>query len=205
MGEIVIWGRLNSHNVKKVVWLAEEMALPYIRRDVGGPFGMDTAYLAKNPNALIPTIDDGDLTLWESNAILRYLAAQYGGERWWNSDPATRALGDRWMDWHFTYADNQRPAFVSLVRKPEPERDAIVIEQAVGGCAALLAVLEEHLSGHDWLSGDDFGIGDIPMGCYIHTWFALPIERPPFPAIRRWYERLLARPPYRDFVAIPLT
>ena len=77
---LTIWGRINSHNVKKVVWLAEEMGLAYDRRDVGGPFGMDAGYRALNPNALIPTIEDDGFVLWESNSILRYLAANHGGE-----------------------------------------------------------------------------------------------------------------------------
>ena len=95
---LTIWGRLNSHNVKKVAWFAEELGIPYVRHDVGGAFGMDASYLAKNPNALIPTVEDGDLVLWESNAILRYLAARHGGERLWPGDPAERARADRWMD-----------------------------------------------------------------------------------------------------------
>lgn len=205
MSALTIWGRINSHNVKKVVWLVEELALPWVRHDVGGKFGMDAAYLAKNPNALIPTIEDGEDTLWESNTILRYLAAKHGGERWFPADPARRALAERWMDWHFAYAEAQRGAFVALVRKPEGERDPAVIAAAVAACANLLPVLDAHLATDDWLSGDDFGIGDIPMGCYIHTWFTLPIERPPFPALRAWYDRLLERRAYREFVAIPLT
>ena len=82
-----IWGRLNSHNVKKVAWFAEELGLAYERRDIGGQFGYTDAYLALNPNRLIPTIEDGKVVLWESNAILRYMAAEYGGERWFPTDP----------------------------------------------------------------------------------------------------------------------
>lgn len=205
MDKLVIWGRINSHNVKKVVWLAEEMGLAYNRHDVGGQFGMDEVYLAKNPNALIPTIEDGDVTLWESNTILRYLTARHGGERWFPDDPALRAMAERWMDWHFTYAEAQRGAFVNFIRKPEAERDPATVAASVAACVRLLPVIEAHLAAKDWLSGDRFGIGDIPMGAYVHTWFNLPIERPPFPALRRWYDRLLERAPYREFVAIPLT
>ncbi|AKM09700.1 glutathione S-transferase family protein [Croceicoccus naphthovorans] len=205
MTELTIWGRINSHNVKKVVWLTEEIGLPYVRHDVGLQFGMDDAYLAKNPNALIPTIDDGDLTLWESNTILRYLAAKHGGERWWPADPAVRALNERWMDWHFGYASAQHGAFWQNVRVPPDQRDPDAISRSVEATARRIAVLEAHLACNDYLSQGDFGIGDIPMGCYIHTWFALPIDRPAFPNVRRWYDRLLERPAYREYVAIPLT
>jgi len=199
-----IWGRLNSHNVKKVVWLAEELGLDYERTDVGGKFGMDDAYLAKNPNALIPTIEDGRVVLWESNTIVRYLAAQYGGDRWWPADPAQRARGERWMDWQGDYANAQRDAFVGYVRTPEAERNYAAIEQSVAACAKKLTVLEHYLGETPWLSGENCGVGDIPMGVYIWTWFSLPIERPEFPRIANWFARLKERAGY-DQVAIPLS
>mgnify|MGYP002652314797 CR=1 FL=1 len=202
---LTIWGRLNSHNVKKVVWLAEEIGLPYHRIDTGGAFGMDDAYRAKNPNALIPTIDDGDVTLWESNAILRYLAARHGGEQWWPADPATRAMADRWMDWQFTYADAQRDAFVNLVRRPPEQRDMAAVERAAATCAKQMAILDRQLADTPWLSGDAIGIGDVPMGVYAHTWFTLPIERPDLPHVAGWYARLRERAGYANQVMIPLT
>lgn len=201
---LTIWGRLNSHNVKKVVWFAEELGIAYRRIDAGGKFGLDADYLAKNPNALIPTIEDGKIVLWESNAILRYLAAEYGGERWWPAEPSQRALGDRWMDWQADYAETQRNAFVQLVRKPESERDQALIDRAVAASAKRMAVLDRHLGGSAWLSGDDFGIGDIPMGVYAHTWFNLPIDRPDLPNLAAWHQRLRQRPAYAQ-VAIPLS
>lgn len=202
---LTIWGRLNSHNVKKVAWLAEELGLDYRRVDVGGKFGMDADYLAKNPNALIPTIEDGKVVLWESNAILRYLAAEYGGERWWPADPAKRAAGDRWMDWQAGYADAQRDVFLSLVRTPESERDPTAIERSIAASAKQLAVLERYLGETPWLSGEEMGIGDIPMGVYAYTWFTLPITRPDFPNIAAWYARIRERPGFAEQVAIPLT
>jgi glutathione S-transferase len=158
-----IWGRLNSHNVKKVVWLAEELTLPYERIDAGGAFGMDAAYLAKNPNRLIPTIEDGDFILWESNAILRYLADAHPGGGLWPGTPQERALADRWMDWQFAYADAQRDLFINLVRKAPDERDMDAVARSVAACAKMLEVLEEALVRDPWLSGASFGIGDIPM------------------------------------------
>jgi glutathione S-transferase len=202
---LTIWGRLNSHNVKKVAWLAVELGLEFERIDVGGQFGMDAAYLAKNPNALIPTIEDGDFVLWESNAILRYLAARYGGERWWPADAMARALADRWMDWQFGYADAQRDAFLQNVRTAEDDRKPELIATSVANSASLLAVMERTLSEQTWLSGDAFGIGDIPMGVYAWTWFNLPIDRPTFPAIENWYARIRQRPGYAEQVGIPLS
>jgi glutathione S-transferase len=202
---LTIWGRLNSHNVKKIAWFAVELGIDFVRHDVGGQFGMDAAYRARNPNALIPTIEDGDVTLWESNAILRYLAAQYGGEAWWPADPSRRATGDRWMDWQGTYAEAQRDAFVNLVRKSEAERDQGAIERSVTAAARQLAVLDRYLGETPWLSGHDIGIGDIPMGVYAYTWFTLPIDRPSFPNVEDWYERIRQRPGYSSQVAIPLS
>lgn len=202
---LTIWGRLNSHNVKKVAWLAVELGLDFERIDVGGRFGMDQAYLAKNPNALIPTIEDGKVVLWESNTILRYLAAQYGGERWCPADPVRRALADRWLDWQFGYADAQRDAFLHNVRKPEAEREPDLIAASVAASARHLTVMEQHLGKAPWLSGAEFGIGDIPMGVYAYTWFSLPIDRPSFPAIEAWYARIRERPGFAEQVAIPLS
>lgn len=201
---LTLWGRLNSHNVKKVAWLAEEIGLPYVRHDVGGAFGMSDAYLAINPNALVPTIEDGDVVLWESNAILRYLAAKYAPTLW-PDDAAVRAIGDRWMDWQFGYADAQRDAFLHLVRRAPEARDAAVIARSAEACAAQMAVLERYLADTPWLSGAAFGIGDIPMGVYAHTWFTLDIARPELPHVRAWYERLVARPGFAAQVMIPLT
>lgn len=202
---LTIWGRLNSHNVKKVVWAALEMGVAHVRHDVGGAFGMDDAYRAKNPNALIPTIEEDGLTLWESNAILRYMAARHGGDAWWPSDPARRAVGDKWMDWQFSYADAQRDAFVNLVRRAPDARDADAIARSAAACAKKMAIVEDALAQSPWLSGDAIGLGDIPMGVYAHTWFSLAIERPELPHVRGWYDRLTERAAYRDTVMIPLT
>ncbi len=200
-----IWGRLNSHNVKKVVWAAEELALPYERIDVGGAFGMDAAYIAKNPNRLIPTIEDGDFVLWESNAILRYLSDTHPEAGLWPETPRARALADRWMDWQFLYGEAQRDAFVNLVRKTPEERDMAAVERSAVACAKQVAILDRALAERPWLSGERFGVGDIPMGVYIHTWFTLPIARPEVPHVADWYRRLRDRPGYAANVMIPLS
>ncbi|WP_422058890.1 glutathione S-transferase family protein [Sphingopyxis sp.] len=202
---LTIWGRLNSHNVKKVAWFAVELGLAFARHDVGGQFGMDAVYRAKNPNALIPTIEDDGLLLWESNAILRYLAAKHGGDRFWPADPAARATGDKWMDWQIGYADAQRGAFLNLVRKRAGDRDAAAIATSAAACAKQMAILDAALARAPWLSGDAFGIGDIPMGVYVYTYFSMAIERPALPHVEAWYARIKARPGYAEQVMIPLT
>ncbi|MDO7842769.1 glutathione S-transferase family protein [Sphingomonas immobilis] len=199
-----IWGRLNSHNVKKVAWLAEEIGVDYVRHDVGGQFGFPEDYAAKNPNRLIPTIEDAGLVLWESNAILRYVAAKYAPDLW-PADPAARAAGDKWMDWQFSYADAQRDAFVNLVRRTPDARDMAAIAASAERAGQAMAILDRYLAETPWLSGDAFGIGDIPMGVYTHTWFTLDIERPERPRVRAWYERLMERPGFASQVMIPLT
>ncbi|MEJ8629311.1 glutathione S-transferase [Sphingomonas sp. I4] len=202
---LTIWGRLNSHNVKKVVWLAEEMGLAYDRRDVGGPFGMDEAYRALNPNALIPTIEDDGFVLWESNAILRYLAANHGGEDVYPTDLKARASAERWMDWGFTWADAIRPIFFQMVRTAPEQRDTALVERSVARAAGLSAILDDVLGQQEWLSGEAFGIGDIPVAAYANTWFQLPVDRPSRPNLERWYAALRARAPFRDVVMIPLS
>ncbi|MGF7153204.1 glutathione S-transferase family protein [Novosphingobium gossypii] len=200
-----IWGRLNSHNVKKVAWFAEELGLKYQRHDIGGKFGYTDDYLAKNPNRLVPMIEDGKVALWESNAILRYMAAEYGGAAWFPADPIDRALADRWMDWQITYADAQRAPFLAFARTPRDEWDRDAIARGIDACAEHLAVLERYLGEKPWLSGSQFGIGDIPMGVYAYTWFSLPFDKPEFPAVAEWYARIVKRPGFAQQVMIPLT
>lgn len=202
---LTIHGRRNSHNVKKVLWLAGELGLAFDRRDVGLEYGMDEAYLAKNPNALIPTIEDGDLIMWESNAILRYLAARYGREAWWPADAGTRAIADKWMDWQLGYAEVQRAMFMNMVRRPAAERDMAVVERGARRCGEMMLILDRYLARSPWLSGEAIGIGDLPIGTYAHTWFTLAIERPETPHVAAWYARLRERAAYVEHVMIPLT
>lgn len=202
---LIVWGRLNSHNVKKVAWLADEIGLPYERRDIGGAFGFTDDYLAMNPNRLIPTIEDDGLVLWESNAILRYLAARYGGPAFWPAEAAARAVGDKWMDWVFSYADAQRDAFINLVRRPPAERDLAAMDRSARASGKMMQRVEAALGESEWLSGARFGLGDIPMGVYAHTYFTLDIERQRLPRVEGWYQRLITRPGYAANVMIPLT
>lgn len=200
---ITLWGRLNSHNVKKVAWALIEMDLAFERKDIGGQFGYTPEYLAMNPNRMVPAIEDGGFALWESNAILRYLADRYAPSLR-SDDPLVRASGDKWMDWQFHFADAQRDAFLGCVRHGKDGSDAVVAKSA-DAASAMMAILDAELADREWLSGERFGIADIPMGVYAHTFFAMPVERPHLPHLTDWYARLRDRPGFASQVMIPLT
>lgn len=201
---LTIWGRLNSHNVKKVVWAAIEMGIAHRRIDIGGAFGFPSEYLALNPNRLIPTIEDDGFVLWESNAILRYLAHRHAPALL-PGDPQKRASGDKWMDWQFQFADAQRHAFQGLVRLAPEARDEAAIARSAEASGALMRILDAELAARPWLSGEAFGIADMPMGVYAHTFFTLAMPRPDLPHVADWYARLQQRPGYAETVMIPLT
>lgn len=204
---IKIWGRNTSSNVQKVTWLMEELSLPYHRTDLGGPFGgLDKPeYKALNPNAKIPVIDDDGFILWESNAILRYLAAKAKAEALWPSEPKARAAADKWMDWQqTTLMADFLVLIIGLVRTPPDKRDNTAIEAARQRLATSLTILEAQLQKTPYVGGTSFTIGDIPSGIWAWRWFELPIARPAFPAIEAWYKRLQQRPAYQKIVMIPL-
>ena len=205
---LVIWGRSNSVNVQKVLWCCEELSLGYRRIDAGAAFGVvDTPeYRNLNPNGLVPTIDDDGFVLWESNAIVRYLAAKHSAGGLWPSDIAIRAEADRWMDWQqTTFWPAIRPLFMGLVRTPADKRDARVLEESRLKTADVLGVLEHHLESNPFVAGNAFSMGDIPLGCGIWRWMALPIERPELRCVRRWFDSLTRRPAYRAAVMLPLS
>lgn len=205
---LVIWGRTNSINVQKVLWCCEELALEYRRVDAGGAFGIVNTpeYRKLNPNGLVPTIEDDGLVLWESNAIVRYLAAKYPAAGLWPTDLRTRALADQWLDWsHTTFLPAIRNAFLGLIRTAPEKRDMAAIKQSGVDAATVLEILEAHLAAHDYVAGSAFTMGDIAMGCGVWRWLSLPIERPALPNVQRWFDRLALRPPYRKAVMLPLT
>jgi glutathione S-transferase len=203
-----IWGRSNSINVQKVLWCCEELDIRYQRVDVGGPFGgnKEPEYLRLNPNGLVPTISDGGFVLWESNVIVRYLAAKHGMGTLCPEDLAERADADRWMDWQMgTLWANFRPAFVGLIRTLPEKRDRDYIATAISKTTENLAMLDAHLATRDYVTGPAFTMADIPLGVTAYRWFNLEIERPPMPNLEAWYERLCGRSPYKATVMLPLS
>jgi glutathione S-transferase len=193
----------------KVVWLLEELGLPYERIDVGGPFGgtRTPEYMAMNPNCSVPTLQEGGFTLWESNVIIRYLCAAHApGHAMWPDDLQARANIDRWMDWQqTTLGPPMTVVFQGLVRTPPERRDMAAIEAATVRVGEQWGLLDRVLAGHDHVAGAAFTLADIPLGVHVHRWFNLAVPRPDLPHLAAWYQRLLGRPAYRAHCAAPVT
>lgn len=203
-----IWGRNNSINVQKVMWTVAELGLEHQRIDVGGQYGgLDTPeYGALNPNRLIPTLEDDGVVVWESNAIVRYLASRYGNGKLWPADSARRARADQWMDWMLTsLLPDLTLVFWGLIRTPPEKRDLAAIGMAAEKLGRTFAILDAHLTGHRFVTGEHLTMGDIPLGAACYRYHKLEIDRPHLPALEAWYARLQERPAYRTHVMIPLT
>ena len=208
---LTIHGRANSINVQKALWAADECRLTYDRRDVGGAFGGNDQdwYLAMNPNGVVPTIEDDGYALWESNSIVRYLAASYGPPGLWPADAKTRGAAERWMDWQIsTIQGGMTVLFWGLIRTQAEKRDLGAIEAARIATSALWARLDQHLASNAYVAGAAFTMGDIPAGCMAYRWLNLPFRRDDLPELvhlRAWYDRLATRPAYRTHVMITMT
>jgi glutathione S-transferase len=203
-----IWGRLNSINVRKVVWAAQEAGVAFVRTDAGMAFGIvDTPqYRALNPNGLVPCIQDGDLVLWESNTIVRYLCARYAADTLYPQELAERFDAERWMDWQQTTLNRAGVlAFRHWIRTPESQRDHAAIAQSVKDMTPLLERLDAHLEHRDFMTGDRFTMADIPVACDIHRWFGLPQARPTLVHLERWFSRIMERPATRGVLDLPLS
>ncbi len=203
-----ILGRKNSSNVQKVLWCCGELGVPFEREDYGGKFGKtrDAEYSAMNPNATVPTIIDDDLVVWESNSIVRYLANKYDNGTLYPKDPKERACGERWMDWQLSVLrDAIHPMFWGLVRTKPEDRDMSAILASRQNTALALAILDTFLGRTEFVGGSRFSICDIPAGVFVYRWFNMDIEREELPNLRRWYDQLGERPPYRQHIMVPLT
>ena len=201
-----LWGRGSAFNVQKVLWLLDELGLPFRHTEAGGAAGgLDTpAFRALNPHGRVPVLRDGDAVVWESHSILRYLAASYGVGALWAQSPAERSLAERWMDWAQT---SLQPEFMALFwgwyRTPPAQRDEAAIGAAAERCAACFELLEEQLRTRPYLAGAQFTLADIPVGTALYRYFEMGRPTPPLPAVHAWYARLMARPAYRARVMRP--
>ena len=205
---VKLWGRLSSINVQKVVWVLDELGVAFQRAEAGGAFGVvDTPeYRALNPNGLVPTIDIDGFVLWESNAIVRHLAATHAAGGLWPADPRTRADADRWMDWQTTAATPAlRDAFWGLVRAKPEARDEAAIGRSLEASARAAILLDGHLAGRPFVAGERFSTGDIAVGCHAHRWLNMAIARPDLPHLAAWYARLRERPGAQGVLALPVT
>lgn len=202
-----VWGRKDSSNVQAVMWCIAELGLPYTRTDAGHRFGVtDTdAFIAMNPNKTVPVLQDGDMPpLWETGAILRYLASRYGNESFWPSDLWQRADVDRWAEWSkinialgFT-----TPVFWRVVRTPLQDQDPIAIQNAVAALENKLAIADSRLGQHDFLVGDTLTLADIQFGHSLFRYYDIHIQRANMPSLRSYYERLTQRPEFRRHVMV---
>ena len=202
-----IWGRLSSINVRKVVLCAQVLGVPFERIDAGLSYGVVNTpdYRAKNPNGLVPLLEDGDFTLWESNAIVRYLCAREASPLY-PQDLQRRADAERWMDWQQTTLNPAgSPGFKQLIRTPEAQRDPAAIAASVAATEPLFAQLDEHLSRQPFMAGDALTMADIPIACEVHRWWGLPLPRPAWPHLERWYAQWLALPASRGVLDLPLS
>jgi glutathione S-transferase len=211
---ITIWGRKTSANVQKVLWLCDEIGVKFERQDVGGPFGgLDRPeFLALNPNQVIPVIRDHgvirdqDVVVWESHAVMRYLAAKYGPESIYPTEPQVRSHVERWLDWHLgTLSPAITPVFISLYRTPEVERNADVLARQVSVLTKTLVSLDGQMSGRPYFAGEELTIADIAFGNSIWRWLAFPIARPELPNLQAWQARIASRPAYQAHVAQPVS
>ncbi|MGB6751947.1 MAG: glutathione S-transferase family protein [Xanthobacteraceae bacterium] len=203
-----IWGRTSSINVQKVLWCCGELDLQYDRIDAGNKFGVTKTpeYRVLNPNGLVPTIEDGNFQLWESNVIVRYLAQKGEHDRLCPADIRTRFDAERWMDWQATvFWPALRPLFIELIRTPPANRDATVISRAESLSFAAAQILDARLSDRTFLGGESFSMGDIPAATTVHRWYALDIHHPELPNLYRWYQLIKQRPPFRAVVMTPLS
>jgi len=203
-----IWGRTNSINVQKVMWTVAELGLPHERIDAGGRFGVvgEDWYAAMNPNRRVPVIDDAGFILWESQAIVRYLAAKHAPGTLYPTDLQERALAEKWMDWaQSTVAGPLFAVFFQLVRTPPEQRNQQQIRQGAEQAAPLYAMLDAALAGREWLVGGRLTIAELAVGPFAYRWLALPLQRPAMPNLEAWHARLMARPGFRAHVALPLS
>jgi len=204
---LTVWGRRSSFNLQKVMWLVGELGLECRHIPAGGRHGgLDTPeFRAMNPVGRIPVINDDGTIVWESHAILRYLAARYGHGHFWSDDPGERSRIDRWMDWSQTtlQPDFLIGVFWGLYRTPDAQRNWPAIRDKIGRCAKHFQLLDEILTDNKFLCGDHLTLADVPAGTSLFRYFELEIERPFVPNVEAWYRRLRERPAYRDNVMVP--
>lgn len=203
---ITLWGRLNSANVQKVVWVLEELELPYEHVPLAGSHGgNDTPeYLALNPNGRVPTLRDGEVTVWESHAIVRYLSAEYGSGLLFPLEPRDRAPVDQWTDWTAT---TLQPAWMAVfwgkVRTPAAQQDSAALARAVAAANTCFAIMETQLGKSPYLGGEQFSYADIVAGAAMYRWSTMDIERLELPGVEAWHERLNGRRAFRKAINVP--
>jgi glutathione S-transferase len=203
-----IWGRATSSNVQKVLWCCAELGIEYERVDLGGPFGgnQDLEYLAMNPNGLVPTVKDGDLVLWESNTICRYLCTVRNGKELYPKDPGARTHVERWMDWQLSSIGPPMGTLLyGLIRTPPEQRDYAAVEAARRKALGAWTIVDDALKDRPYLAGPNLTLAEITMGTLVYRWHAFSIERPSLKNLKAWYERMRQRSAFKKHIEIPIT
>lgn len=207
-----IWGRANSVNVQKVLWCCSECDAGFTRIDAGMQYGrtQDADYLAMNPNGRIPTLIDGDFVLWESNAIMRYIAMTHrdtSAASLYPAEPRARARIERWLDWTLsTLQPVERPLFWGLVRTPAADRDLAAMQQAADVAAVQWRIVDRQLATSEYVEGNGLSLADIAIGAYARRWLGVEgVQRPILPHLDRWFARISACPGFQQFVAPPMS
>lgn len=194
-----VLGRVSSINVRKVLWVCDELGLAYEREDWGTGFRnvLDPSFLKLNPNAQVPVIVDGDVILWESHTILRYLANCYRAETLYPTEPLARAHVDQWLDWQ---ANDLNPAWIyafnSLARRSAEHHIPAAVALSITGWIRLMSVLDGHLRDREYVVSDTFSLADIAIGLSVTRWLATPFDKPNLPAVTAYYDRLSRRPAF---------
>jgi glutathione S-transferase len=203
---ITVYGRNTSVNVQAVMWCIAELGLSHERLDFGGAFGKTDAadYRVLNPNGLVPTIKDEETVVWESAAIVRYLACKYGDEHFWPRDPGKRAALDMWAEWMKStiYPDFISTLFMQVVRTAKAARNTAAVAAAEARLHKAMPLFDARIGKGPWLNGDQFSFGDVACGVMLHRYFTLDHDRPDVPNVRAYHARLLARPAYAAHVAV---
>ena len=203
---LTIHGRATSVNVQAVMWAVGELGLEHRRIDVGGAFGGtdEPAFLAKNPMGLVPVLEDGTVTLFESQAILRYLAAKHGAEHLWPDDPGARAPVDQWMEWAKTSVSPviTHKIFWQFVRTTAAERDHQRIAEGETELKTLMGIAEAQIARNGWLTGPDMTLADISFGVLLYRYYTVPFERAELPELAAYYDRLRDRPAYAEHAMV---
>ncbi len=196
---IKLFGYENSSNCQKVTWACDELDVPFEFDLTGGTQprnSKDPAYLQVNPNGQIPTLQDGEFLLWESNSILRYIDEAHGGGRLMPNTPQGRATANKWMDWQLaTLGPAMNPIFVEVLRKRPEDRDPVAIAAAGDRAAQMWKRLEASFGPGPYVAGE-FSLGDIPLGIMANRWYEIPVPKPNLPKVEAWFERLKARPAF---------
>lgn len=196
-------GKSSSINVRKVLWTCAEIGVEYHHEEYGAgalPLSTD-AFLALNPNGMVPVIKDDDFILWESNSICRYLANKHHREDLLSADPKARAQVEQWMDWQAGELNNSwRYAFMALVRHSPAHADPSAISSSVSNWNRHMKILDAQLmKTAAYAAGETFSLADIVLGLSTHRWMMMEMDKPALPTVTAYYELLSQRPAFLQY------